>query len=333
LSQLALHQQPSWQEILAATPMDSKQLCNLLALEMDSLPADHPLMKQFPLRVPAPFLKRMEKGNSADPLLLQVFPGSQEALAVPGFSSDPVGESDANPRPGILHKYKGRALLLVTSSCAIHCRYCFRRHFPYQDNIPGKQHWRESLEYLKHDSTISEVILSGGDPLTLPDKYLAWFMTELADISHIRRIRIHTRLPIMIPQRITPELCKLLANPRFQTILVIHSNHAQEFDDEVDAACLALKRAGIILLNQSVLLKHINDSVEALAALSERLFNAGVLPYYLHLLDRVSGAAHFDVNHETGKALISALQAQLPGYLVPKLVRENPGHNAKTPVA
>jgi len=158
-------------------------------------------------------------------------------------------------------------------------------------------------------------------------------MTELADISHIRRIRIHTRLPIMIPQRITPELCKLLANPRFQTILVIHSNHAQEFDDEVDAACLALKRAGIILLNQSVLLKHINDSVEALAALSERLFNAGVLPYYLHLLDRVSGAAHFDVNHETGKALISALQAQLPGYLVPKLVRENPGHNAKTPVA
>ncbi len=332
MSQLALHQQLSWQEILAATPIDSAELCNLLALKLDCLPAEHPLLKQFPLRVPAPYLRRIEKGNPADPLLLQIFPGTDEALLAPGFSADPVGESEANPRPGILHKYEGRALLLVTSSCAIHCRYCFRRHFPYEENNPGKEHWRESLAYLKQDSSISEVILSGGDPLTLPDKYLAWFMDELAEISHIRRIRIHTRLPIMIPQRVTPDLCKLLANPRFQTILVIHSNHAQEFDDEVDAACFALKKAGISLLNQSVLLKHINDSSEALVALSERLFKAGVLPYYLHLLDRVSGAAHFDVPEETGKALIKALQAQLPGYLVPKLVREIPGEEAKTPI-
>ena len=332
MSQLALHQQLSWQEILAMAPMNNTELCNLLGLQMDSLPQEHPLLKQFPLRVPAPYLKRIEKGNPADPLLLQIFPGPEEALSSPGFSPDPVGESEANPKPGILHKYKGRALLLVTSSCAIHCRYCFRRHFPYEENNPGKEHWRESLEYLKQDSSISEVILSGGDPLTLPDKYLAWFMAELAQINHIRRIRIHTRLPIMIPQRVTPDLCKLLANQRFQTILVIHSNHAQEFDDEVDAACLALKKAGITLLNQSVLLRHINDSRDALVALSERLFKAGVLPYYLHLLDRVSGAAHFDVPEETGKTLIKELQAQLPGYLVPKLVREIPGQEAKTPM-
>ena len=332
MSHLALQQQSSWQEVLASTITDTAELCRLLDLDLACLPEGHPMLQQFPLRVPTPYLGRMEKGNPFDPLLMQVFPAHAESLEPPGYSADPLQESAANPKPGILHKYEGRALLLVTSSCAIHCRYCFRRHFPYQDNLPGKQHWQESLAYLAEDKSISEVIFSGGDPLSLPDKYLDWFFEELAKIPHIHRIRLHTRLPIMIPQRITSALCQLLANPRFQTILVLHSNHAQEFDQEVDRACESLRKAGIVLLNQSVLLKGINDSCEALKALSERLFQAGILPYYLHLLDRVSGAAHFEVSEEKARALVAALQKSLSGYLVPKLVRENPGESSKTPI-
>ena len=332
MSQLAIQQQASWQEILSSTITDTTELCRLLELDLESLPSDHPLLQQFPLRVPTPYLGRIKKGEPFDPLLLQIFPAPTEALEHPGYTTDPLQESDANPQPGILHKYQGRALLLLTSSCAIHCRYCFRRHFPYEENLPGKAHWQESLAYLARDESISEIIFSGGDPLTLSDKYLAWFFEALAGIPHIRRIRIHTRLPIMIPQRITPALCRILANSRFQTILVLHSNHAQEFDFQVDEACRNLSQSGIVLLNQSVLLKGINDSCEALKDLSERLFSAGILPYYLHLLDRVNGAAHFDVTEEKGKALITQLQQCLSGYLVPKLVRENPGEGAKTPV-
>jgi len=320
----------SWQEILAGTIKNTEELCRRLNLKQDALPADHPLLKNFPVRVPAPFLSRMEIGNPKDPLLLQVFPGAAEANSTPGFVNDPLEESNANPLPGILHKYKGRALLLVTSSCAIHCRYCFRRHFPYADNLPGRQHWRESLDYIANDTSLSEIIFSGGDPLTLPDAYLGWFIEELSRFDHIKRIRLHTRLPIMIPQRITESLCELLANPRFQTILVLHSNHPREFDVEVDEACRKLSQAGVWLLNQSVLLKGINDSSATLADLSERLFSAGVLPYYLHLLDRVIGAAHFEVNEKDASVLMKKLQATLPGYLVPKLVREIPGEAAKT---
>lgn len=330
LSHLALKQLPSWQEILASTITDSDELCRLLDLDLSALPKGHFLLKQFPLRVPAPYLNRIEKGNARDPLLLQVFPDAREALQVPEFSSDPLEEAAVNPLPGILHKYTGRVLLLVTSSCAIHCRYCFRRHFPYDENLPGKQQWQESLAYLAEDKSISEVIFSGGDPLTLPDNYLDWFIDELSRFDHIQRIRFHTRMPIMIPQRITPALCRILANQRFRTILVLHSNHAREFDREVDQACLMLKQSGIELLNQSVLLKNINDTSVALAALSESLFNAGVLPYYLHLFDRVANAAHFDVDNERGIALIRELQAMLPGYLVPRLVREIPGEASKT---
>ena len=330
---LALKQQTSWQEVLTNTVNDSTELCRLLNLDLKFLPEGHPLLKKFPLRVPAPYLARIEKGNPDDPLLLQIFPAPEEELQEPGFSLNPLEETDANPKPGILHKYQGRALLLLTSSCAIHCRYCFRRHFPYQSNLPSKQQWQESLSYLREDKSIKEVILSGGDPLTLSDRYLTWFFEELTKIEHVLRIRIHTRLPIMIPQRITPNLCRLLEKSRFQTILVLHSNHAQEFDDEVDQACQDLNRAGVLLLNQSVLLKGINDTCEILVALSDRLFAAGILPYYLHLLDKVSGAAHFDVSEEIGKALIEEMQNELPGYLVPKLVRENPGEPAKTPIS
>jgi L-lysine 2,3-aminomutase len=333
LTQPALIQttnESSWQEILAGTIQNTEELCRRLDLKQDALPADHPLLKNFPVRVPAPFLSRMEIGNPNDPLLLQVFPGAAEANSTPGFVNDPLEESSANPHPGILHKYKGRALLLVTSSCAIHCRYCFRRHFPYADNLPGRQHWRESLDYIANDTSLSEIIFSGGDPLTLPDAYLGWFIDQLSRFDHIKRIRLHTRLPIMIPQRITESLCELLANPRFQTILVLHSNHPGEFDVEVDEACQKLSQAGVCLLNQSVLLKGINDSSATLAALSERLFLAGVLPYYLHLLDRVIGAAHFEVSEKEASVLMKKLQATLPGYLVPKLVREIPGETAKT---
>ena len=329
MNTIPLQQSSSWQEILSNTVNTSAELCRLLDLDLAALPEGHPLLAQFPVRVPLPYLSRMTKGDPMDPLLLQVFPALAEAKPAPGYSADPVGEAACNPAPGILHKYHGRALLLVTSSCAIHCRYCFRRHFPYQDNQPGKPHWQDSLAYVGGDTSISEIILSGGDPLTLPDSYLTWFYEQLAKFPHVRRIRIHTRLPVMIPQRITANLCRILANPRFQTILVLHSNHAREIDGAVAGACRTLLQEGITLLNQSVLLKDINDSVQALAALSERLFDTGVLPYYLHLLDRVTGASHFDVPEAQALVLLEELRNILPGYLVPKLVREVPGKAAK----
>ena len=333
MTTIPLKQSPSesWQQILSGAVRDAGELCRLLDIDRQALPGDHPLLAKFPVRVPLPWLARIKKGDPLDPLLLQVFPAMAETQEIPGYSLDPLEEARSNPLPGVLHKYRGRALLLLTSACAIHCRYCFRRHFPYQDNQPGREHWQESLDYIRRDASITEVIFSGGDPLTLPDNYLEWFYEQLADIPHVERIRLHTRLPVMIPQRITPRLCNILANPRFRTILVIHSNHAQEFDASVDHVCEQLRQSGISLLNQSVLLKGINDSAEVLAALSERLFAAGVLPYYLHLLDKVAGAGHFDVADEKAQTIMQALRESLPGYLVPRLVREEPGEGAKTP--
>ena len=320
----------SWQEILANSVRDSTQLCHLLKIDKQMLPENHPLLRHFPVRVPQPFLDRIEKGNPDDPLLLQIFPAMDEATEVPGYIKDPLHEADSNPNPGILHKYEGRALLIATSSCAVHCRYCFRRHFPYSDNPRGKKGWEESLEYIRADDSIREIIFSGGDPLTLPDSYLGWFLDTLNTITHITRIRFHTRLPIMIPQRITQSLCDILAKSRFRTILVLHSNHASEMDDHVDEACPKLSSSGVILLNQTVLLKNINDNGKTLAALSERLFATGVMPYYLHLLDHVTGAAHFAVNEKDATSIHEELQSMLPGYLVPKLVREEHGKASKT---
>lgn len=331
MNTISLQQSLSWQELLSNTITDTGELCRLLDLDLAALPPGHPLLTQFPVRVPLPFLGRIAKGDPYDPLLLQVFPSIAEASPVPGFETDPLDESSSNPVPGILHKYAGRALLLVTAACAIHCRYCFRRHFPYQDNLPGKQHWQDSFSYIGTDTSITEIILSGGDPLTLSDSYLEWFYSQLAAFDHVQRIRIHTRLPVMIPQRVTDNLCRILANPRFRTIVVIHSNHAQEIDAAVIRSCLLLKSAGLTLLNQSVLLKKVNDSTKALATLSEKLFEAGVLPYYLHLLDRVTGGAHFEVPVSRASVLMQELRNRLPGYLVPKLVREEPGARAKTP--
>ena len=330
LKTIPLRPSLSWQEVLSDLVCDPEELFDLLQLTNIECGFSDQGMQDFPLRVPRPYLSRIKLGDPLDPLLLQVLPSHQENEFYPGLSTDPLGESAANPKPGLLHKYFGRALLLPTSSCAIHCRYCFRRHFPYNDNRPNKTQWQESLQYLAQDTSITEIILSGGDPLTLSDKHLAWLINSLADIPHIQRLRIHTRLPIMIPQRINESLCNLLSAQRLQTVLVLHSNHAQEFDDEVDAACLRLKNIGVTLLNQSVLLKGVNDSCEALANLSERLFQANVLPYYLHMPDAIEKTGHFNVTSADAIKLIQQIQARLPGYLVPRLVRETAGEASKT---
>lgn len=332
LQEISLHQESSWQETLSDLVTDPAELLALLELS----PGDMGLAKQgqldFPLRVPRPFLARMEVGNPQDPLLLQVWPQGDEDLEVPGFVADPLEEMDSQPVAGILHKYAGRLLLMPTSSCAIHCRYCFRRHFPYQASIPDRQAWQNSFDYLRQRDSIQEVILSGGDPLAVSDRHLDWLLGQLEGIAHVGTLRLHTRLPIMIPARVSAALCRRLAASRLRCVLVLHSNHARELDDAVAAACARLRDSGVILLNQSVLLRDINDNAEALSELSERLFDMGVLPYYLHLLDRTGGTAHFEVDEQRGLDLIEALRQQLPGYLVPKLVRETPGAAAKQPV-
>jgi EF-P beta-lysylation protein EpmB len=249
---------------------------------------------------------------------------------VPGYGRDPVGDLSAMTAPGLLHKYQRRVLLTTTGACAIHCRYCFRRHFPYADANPAAEGWRDALGAIAADASIDEVILSGGDPLTLSDARLAELAARLADIPHVRRLRIHTRLPIVLPERITDELCRLLGSTRFQSVVVVHANHANEVDQTVVSALQRLRATGTTLLNQSVLLKGVNDDVDALCALSETLFAAGALPYYLHVLDKVEGAAHFDLDEMTARGLWEQMAARLPGYLVPRLVREEPGTAAKT---
>jgi len=272
----------------------------------------------------------MRYGDPRDPLLLQVLSTGQEMLDTPGYSADPVGETGAaNPHRGIIHKYHGRVLLIVSSGCAVNCRYCFRRHFPYSENQNSRQQWREALQLIRDDKSIEEVILSGGDPLVATDEQLKGLVAQIAGIAHVRRMRIHTRLPVVIPARITDSLLDAITHPRLQTIVVIHCNHASEMDESVASALAALRSRGITLLNQSVLLADINDNLEAQLALCQRLFATGVLPYYLHLLDKVQGAAHFDVPEHHARMLLAELAARLPGYMVPKLVREVEGATSK----
>lgn len=286
----------------------------------------------FPLRVPEPFIQRMVKGDINDPLLRQVLPMASEHDITPGYTSDPLQESSFNVAPGLIHKYRGRALFIVSKACAIHCRYCFRRHFPYEDNQPGKEEWATALSYIRQHRDINEIIYSGGDPLASGDKHLAWLSAQIADIPHIQRLRIHTRLPVVLPQRVDQALLDWLNDWHGQKVVVIHSNHANELNDDVKMAIDRLKSTGATVLNQTVLLKGINDSVPALKQLSEKLFAMGVMPYYLHLLDPVAGAAHFDVSDARAKRLIGAVSAELPGYLVPKLVREQAHKSCKTPL-
>ncbi len=324
-----LRQVPDWQAALGQAITDPAELLAVLGLSPEWLPAAQDAARAFPLRVPRGFVARMRRGDPADPLLRQVLPLAEECQIVEGFGPDPVGDLAAHKAPGVLHKYQGRVLLTATGACAVHCRYCFRRHFPYAEANASAEHWRAALEYVTLHPDVREVILSGGDPLTLSDRRLAEFVRTIADIPHVERLRLHTRLPVVLPERVTQELCAWLSGTRLKTIVVIHANHAQELDATTHAACARLADSGATLLNQSVLLRGVNDSVEALTQLSEGLFTAGVLPYYLHLLDRVQGAAHFDVHEDIGRQLIAGLNACLPGYLVPRLVREQPGAPGK----
>ncbi len=322
----------TWQEQLANSIRDPKQLLNMLELDSSLLDGALGAHQDFPLRVPLPYLQRIAKGDPHDPLLLQVLPLGNELLAAPGYSEDPLDEQSSNPIPGLVHKYHGRVLLIVSPNCAINCRYCFRRHFPYQDNKPGRHEWRHALNYISNDSSISEVIYSGGDPLATSDKQLQWLTEHIAQIDHVQRLRVHTRLPIVIPDRVTNSCLQWLTSTRLKPSMVIHSNHPNELDTAVANALGQLKQAGVTLLNQTVLLSGINDSLPVLQKLSERLFDVGVLPYYLHQLDRINGAAHFEVPDSQAKQLISELMAILPGYLVPKLVREIPDAQHKVPL-
>jgi EF-P beta-lysylation protein EpmB len=256
----------------------------------------------------------------------------EEDRFVPGFGLDAVGDAAARRGSGLIHKYNGRALLIATGSCAIHCRYCFRRHYPYAEDTAATGGWRKAVALIAADPSIHEVLLSGGDPLSLADHKLAELTEALRDIPHIRRLRVHTRLPIVLPERVDAGLLDWLRTLPWPVTVVVHANHAREFDASVDAAMARLRAAGVTLLNQAVLLRGVNDSVDALAELCERGFTAGVLPYYLHQLDRVAGAAHFEVDDATAIALHAALRARLPGYLVPRLVREIPGEPGKTPL-
>jgi len=321
-----------WQDLWREAITDPHELLTLLDLgdrAHELLPARD---TGFALRVPRGFVARMRRGDPADPLLLQVLPQAAEIGEIPGFTSDAVGDLAARAAHGLLHKYEGRALLITTGSCAIHCRYCFRRHFPYAGESAAANRWQDSIAHLRADTSISEVILSGGDPLALATAKLADLTASLATIAHVRRLRIHTRLPVVLPERVDDELVSWLAQLPWPTTVVLHANHPNELDETVRHAAKHLRGAGVTLLNQAVLLRRVNDDGDVLAALSERLFDCGILPYYLHQLDRVAGAAHFEVDDLNARRLIGDLRRRLPGYLVPRLVRETAGAPSKTPV-
>ena len=321
-----------WQQALREAVRDPRELLDLLGLDRLAPRLSDEAMVQFPLRVPRGFVARMRRGDPSDPLLRQVLPLDDEMRPMPGFGLDAVGDGAAKTAPGVLQKYRGRALLVATGSCAIHCRYCFRRHFPYAEETAARDGWRDAVDLIRQDASIEEVLLSGGDPLSLSNGKLAELTGALAVIPHLRRLRIHSRLPIVVPERVDDGLLDWLSTLPWPVTLVVHANHANEFDGTVDAALGRLRAAGVHLLNQAVLLRGVNDSVDALGALSERGFAAGVLPYYLHQLDRVAGVAHFEVDDAHARALHAGLAARLSGYLVPRLVREIPGDTGKRPL-
>ena len=321
-----------WQAELARAIKDPAELLRMLDLGDDLLPQAHRAAELFPLRVPHGFVARMRKGDARDPLLLQVLPLGHELEDVPNFSADPVGDLAAMTVPGVLHKYHGRVLLVLTGACAVHCRYCFRRHFPYSEANPATDHWNTALDYIRADHSISEVILSGGDPLALSDARLSALVAQLDTIPHLQRLRIQTRVPVVLPQRVDDALLHWMSATRLAVVIVLHINHANELDDTTRAAFAQLERTGARLYNQAVLLRGINDHAQTLQELSEALFTARVTPYYLHLLDRVSGAAHFDVAELHAQQLMDEVHTRLPGYLVPRLVREQVAAPYKTPM-
>ncbi|MDI7417933.1 EF-P beta-lysylation protein EpmB [Cronobacter turicensis] len=321
-----------WLSQLADVITDPDELLHLLNIDAsEELLAGRDARRLFALRVPRAFAARMEKGNPQDPLLRQVLTSREEFVAAPGFTTDPLEEQNSVV-PGLLHKYHNRALLLVKGGCAVNCRYCFRRHFPYADNQGNKRNWQAALDYIAAHPELDEIIFSGGDPLMAKDHELEWLVANIEALPHIKRLRIHSRLPIVIPARITDALVRLLGETRLQVLLVNHINHAQEIDDAFRTGMIKLRAAGVTLLNQSVLLKGVNDNAATLAALSNALFDAGVMPYYLHVLDKVQGAAHFMVSDDEARAIMRELLSQVSGYLVPKLAREIGGEPSKTPL-
>lgn len=322
-----------WKNALATAVRDPAELLALLELPHTLLAAARTAAETFPLRVPRGYLRRIEKGNANDPLLRQVLPIGDEMKSVEGFVTDPVGDLDAAAAPGVLHKYHGRVLLTATGACAVHCRYCFRRHFPYAEENPGRESWQSALDYLETNPDVEELILSGGDPLMLDTPHLMRLSHRLQQLPQLRRLRLHSRLPVVLPERIDDEFIAWLSQLPWQVVFVIHTNHANELDADVDAALEKLHRAGATLLNQSVLLRGINDDAQSLAQLHEALFQRRVMPYYLHLLDRVAGASHFEVEQGRAEALMRKLRESAPGYLVPKLVREVAGEAHKRPIA
>ncbi len=315
----------SWQQELAEAFTTIEALCAFLELDPKNLPISEQAAKQFALKVPKSFAENMHKNDPDDPLLLQVLPIHDETLAYPGFNDDPVGDVMATRENHILHKYQGRVLMINTGTCAINCRYCFRRNFPYADYQLGRQKQNRAIDYIRNDPSITEVIFSGGDPLLLSDSRLAELIKQLNTIEHLTRIRIHSRIPIVLPSRITNELIETLNSARPSVTIVVHCNHANEIDPSVESACGKLKQAGIMLFNQTVLLKNINDNAAELCRLSESLFRIGIVPYYLHCLDKATGTGHFDVSEAETLRLYETMQKNLPGYLVPKLVREIAG--------
>ncbi len=327
-----LIQRTGWARSLSEAIRDPEELLRELQLPDDWLPAARRAAEQFPLLVPRSFLRRMRVGDASDPLLRQVLPLAEELVESPGYTPDAVDDAAARRAPGLLHKYAGRALLIATGACAVHCRYCFRREYPYSDEPRTLSQWEPALRTIAGDSSIKEILLSGGDPLMLTDQRLDELVARLAAIPHLTRLRIHTRLPIVLPDRVSAELLDLLKQTRLTPIVVVHANHPREVVDDCAEALRTLVRAGLTVLNQAVLLRGVNDSNAAQIELSERLIDLGVLPYYLHQLDHVTGTAHFEVSDERARAIIAAMRAALPGYAVPRLVREIPGEPHKVPV-
>ncbi|MEW5972986.1 MAG: EF-P beta-lysylation protein EpmB [Pseudomonadota bacterium] len=320
----------SWQAKLAAATLSGADLAAALGLPPSARAPR--AEEQFPVRVPPGFLAAIAPGRVDDPLLRQVLPAPEEDVVVPGFVADPVGDGAVMLRPGLLRKYHGRVLLITTGACAIHCRYCFRRHFPYHEAHVAGDDFAEALEHIAKDASIREVILSGGDPLVLSDRRLGALSGALAAIPHVERLRIHTRVPTVLPERISDEFIAWFAPLSVRKVVVVHVNHANELSPSARAALKRLQEGGATLLNQAVLLRGVNDTLDAQEQLADALFDAGVLPYYLHMLDRVHGAAHFEVGEAEAQALVEAMRGRLPGYLVPRLVREVAGAPSKLPV-
>ncbi len=315
-------QHRNWQKTLQEASSSPEELLDKMNIE-DSTLISRQANKDFPLRVPAGFISRMNQNDADDPLFKQVWPSVEEEDEETGFTDDPLDEVNRQVSPGLLHKYPGRVLLVLTGACAIHCRYCFRRHFPYSDSNPSGENLNRAIEYIQNESSVTEVILSGGDPLSISDERLSDLVSRLEEIHHLKRLRIHTRFPVVVPERINDACLEWLTKTRLHLTIVLHVNHANELVKSVEQAILKLRNHNISIFNQSVLLKGINDSTQALVALSEALFSYGVIPYYLHLLDPVSGASHYEVDESRAISLMNDIQKSLPGYLVPKLVREN----------